>query len=211
MIKFTRKTYFIIFAIVAAVIVIAVILYYIFRETPVKDPNEETPVPPVPPGSGTPKWVPESFPLNVGMFGSKTKKLQTALGISADGKFGTQTKASVIAKGKSVPLSQADYNIIVSPPAIGGGTNFQQIKTALAGGSTNFNGGISYLKQGQNKTYRFDFYTNGRFYVNTYNLNDALAKGTYSSGGKKMVIDGGSTYENLSVIINMTNIINSIE
>lgn len=220
---FTRNTRIIFFAI-AAVVVIGGILIYIFRcklfpslSSCVEDPNKNNI--PVPPGSPTPKWVPESFPLNVGMFGPKIKALQKALGFQStdknapnyqDGYFGgEETKSAIIAKGKTVPLSEADYNSIVNPAASGGGSNFQQIKTALAGGSTNFNGGISYLVAGQNKNYRFDFYTNGRFFVNTINTNDALRKGTYSNGGKKMVIDGGATYEN-SVVANMTNIINEI-
>lgn len=192
--------------VIAAVIVIGLAIWY--YRTKVKDPNVNNE--PVPAGSPTPKWVPESFPLNVGMYGTKIKTLQQKLGISDDGKFGTQTKSAVIAKGKQVPLSEADYNSIVNPTATGGGSNFQLLKQALAGGSTNFSGGISYLISGQNKNYRFDFYTNGRFFVNTAGTNDAIKRGTYSNGGKKMVIDGGNTYENTLAVNNISAIVTDI-
>lgn len=112
MIKFTKKTYIIIFVAVAVVIGIAVILYFVFREPKVEDPNKSNT--PVPPDSPTPKWVPETFPLNVGMYGPKIKAMQKILGVSADGKLGQITKASLIAKGYSVPLSTSDYNFIIS-------------------------------------------------------------------------------------------------
>lgn len=199
--------------ILIAAITLAAILVYVFRcklfpalASCVKDPNDETPIPPVPPGSATPKWVAESFPLNVGMFGTKTKKLQTALGIPADGKFGTQTKTSVIAKGKTVPLSQSDYDLIVTPPATGGGSNFQQLKTTLAGGAQNFSGGIYYLMQGINKNYRFDFYTNGRFVFYETGATVFQEKGSYYNGGKQMKVDSGNNYDG-TAISNMTGIV----
>lgn len=109
--------------IVIAVIVIAAILIYVFRcklfpalASCVPDPNLTNT--PIPPGSPTPKWVPETFPLNVGMYGPKIKALQTVLGISADGKFGPQTNAAIIAKGKAVPLTQAGYDDIINPPTV---------------------------------------------------------------------------------------------
>lgn len=61
-------------------------------------------------------WIPESFPLNVGMYGIKIKLLQQKLGIKDDGEFGdVQTKPAIIKAGYSVPLSEADYNKIVPP------------------------------------------------------------------------------------------------
>lgn len=108
--------------IVIAVIVIAAILIYVFRcklfpslSSCVEDPNKNNT--PVPQGSPTTTWIPEVPPYNVGMFGPKIKALQTALGISADEKFGSQTKAAVQGAGYSVPLSEPDYNKIVSTSA----------------------------------------------------------------------------------------------
>lgn len=125
----SRKTYWIIFAAVAAVVIIAVILYFIFRN-PVADPNKTNT--PVPTDSPTPKWVKETFPLNVGMYGPKIKALQKALGFSIadqDGKLGPQTKAGIIAKGYAVPLSQTDYNTIINT---GGGSASSNIKGVYA-------------------------------------------------------------------------------
>lgn len=97
-----------IFVALAVIVAAAAVWYFFFSE-----PDMDTPAEPVPQGSPTPAWQAESFPLNVGMFGNKIKALQTALGITADGKFGNQTKAAVTAKGYAVPLSEADYNKIV--------------------------------------------------------------------------------------------------
>lgn len=98
-----------IFVIIAIVIIILAIWY--FSKPKVQDPNKTNT--PVPPGSPTTKWISESFPLNVGMYGTKIKALQTALSIPADGKFGQQTNAAIKAKGYSIPLSESDYNMIV--------------------------------------------------------------------------------------------------
>lgn len=97
-----------VFIALAAVIAGIAVWYFFFNEPPVEKPKE-----PTPPGSPTPDWIPEVFPLNTGMFGPKIKALQTALAISADGKFGNQTKAAVIAAGYAVPLSQPDYDKIL--------------------------------------------------------------------------------------------------
>lgn len=125
-------------------ITLAAILVYVFRcklfpalASCVEDPNKNNT--PVPPDSPTPKWVKESFPLNVGMFGPKIKALQKALGFQdtnknapnyQDGYFGTkETKPAVIALGYSVPLSQSDYNTIIST---NGGSASSNIKGAYA-------------------------------------------------------------------------------
>lgn len=205
----SKKTLTIVFIAAIIIIVIAVIVY-VFRcnifpklSSCVADPNKDGI--PVPTGSPTPTWVDEFFPLNVGMFGPQIKKLQTALGIEADGKFGSQTATSVTAKGKVVPLDKPGYDSIVNPASSGGGSNFSQIKETLKGGSTNFNGGISYLVPGQNKNFRFDFYTNGRFFVNTAGTNDALKKGDYYEGGNRMVINTynyrGTPVKNMQYIV----------
>lgn len=106
-------------ALVATIILIGTaVVIYVFRcslfknlGSCVEDPNKSNT--PVPAGSPSNKWVFESAPYNVGMYGPSIKALQSALEITADGKFGSQTKAAVIAKGYAVPLSQADYNKIV--------------------------------------------------------------------------------------------------
>jgi len=110
---------YIIWFIVIAVVVIGGILIYIFRcklfpslSSCVEDPNKNDT--PVPPGSSSTTWIPETPPYNVGMFGPKIKALQSALGISADGKFGNQTKAAIISAGYAVPLSSADYDKIIA-------------------------------------------------------------------------------------------------
>lgn len=108
----------------------ALIIWYLWPSS-VQDPNKSNT--PVPPGSPTPKWMPEVFPLNIGMFGTKIKTLQNALGITADGKFGPQTNSAITSIGYSVPLSQADYNSII---ASNGGSAAQNIPGAYA----NFDG-----------------------------------------------------------------------
>lgn len=102
---------------VAAIIILAIILYFVFRN-PVEDPNKTNT--PVPPNSPTPKWVKESFPLNVGMYGPKIKAMQAVLGnITVDGKLGPQTKGAIESAGYSLPLSEPDYNKIFGGTVIG--------------------------------------------------------------------------------------------
>lgn len=69
---------------------------------------------PTPQGAPASTWVAEVFPLNIGMYGIKTKVLQQVLGITSDGRFGNETKGAVIAKGFSVPLTEVDYNKILA-------------------------------------------------------------------------------------------------
>lgn len=115
----SKKTYTIIFIAVAIIVVVAVLLY-VFRcklfnlNSCVKDPNKEKE--PVPHGSPTTTWIPEIFPLNLGMFGPKIKALQKKLVLpkyGADGKFGNETKDALIAKGSPVPLPEPDYNTLM--------------------------------------------------------------------------------------------------
>lgn len=116
----SKKTLKIIF-IAAIVIVVVAIILYVFRceifslSSCVEDPNKSNT--PLPAGATGTQWAKESFPLNVGMYGSNIKALQSALGITADGKFGQQTQSAILSKGKSVPLSEADYNILLGKPA----------------------------------------------------------------------------------------------
>lgn len=203
-----------IFWIVIAVIIIALLVYFfrcsIFSNlgSCIEDPNETNT--PVPPGSPTPKWVPESFPLNVGMFGPKIKNLQKALGISQDGRFGTvETLPALQAKGYNVPLSLTDYDKIVNPPATGGGTNFQAVKNGLGTAGKNFSGGVTGYMAGPNEVYKFDFYTNGRVIVYD-SKNNEKARGTYSNGGKTIVSDKGATFNGNSVALTMQQIANAL-
>lgn len=209
--KLEKKHYTVIF-IIAFVIIIGVGAYFIFFNDKVEDPNKNNE--PVPPGSPTPKWVPETFPLNIGMYGLKIKALQKALGLTGsdvDGKLGTiKTLPALIAKGYNVPLSQTDYDKIVNPVATGGGTNYANLKKALAAGAKDFSGGIYYLMSGKNKVYRFDFYTNGRFVWSENGAANYLKKGSYSDGGKKMSIDGGDSYEQGSPQQNMFAIVDEL-
>lgn len=105
-----RKTFTWIF-VVAVILIIVLSIWFFSKKKTVPDPNKTNT--PLPPGATSPRWVPESFPLAIGMYGSKIQALQTALGITPDGKFGTQTNGAIVAKGYSVPLSQTDYNAIV--------------------------------------------------------------------------------------------------
>lgn len=205
---FTKRKGIIIF-IVVAVVIIAAVLVYVFRcklfpalGSCVQDPNKNNT--PIPPGSPTPKWVPEKPPYNVGMFGPKIKALQTALGISADGQFGQQTKAAVIAKGKVVPLSEVDYNILVNPNASGGGSNYEKLKKALGSKAIPYSDGVYVDMKGENKNYVFSFYPDGRFFFSLPKVQTTIAEGTYSDGGKSMKINGDWTaYTEDTVFKNM--------
>lgn len=200
------------FGIAVAAIVIG-ILIYIFRcdifknlSSCVEDPNESNT--PVPPGSPTPKWVPEVPPYNIGMFGPKIKALQKALGFSTadqDGKLGPQTASAITAKGKSMPLSETDYNAIVNPAATGGGTNFQQVKSALGSTGTNFSGGVIGPMYGPNELYKFYFYTNGRVFIYDSQAIEK-ARGTYTEGGKTISIDNGDSYTSAAVGLTMQKV-----
>lgn len=196
----------------AIVAIVIGILIYIFRcdlfknlGSCVADPNDTNT--PVPVGSLTPRWVPETFPLNIGMFGPKIKNLQKALGVQQDGKLGPQTSASLQAKGYNVPLSLVDYNKIVNPAATGGGTNFQSVKNALGTAGKNFTGGVTGYMAGSNEVYSFNFYTNGRVFVYDSNNNEK-ARGTYVDGGKSIFLDNGTNYNAGSVTLNMQQIAN---
>lgn len=127
-----KKTAGTILIVVGILIIVSGLLYF-FRcrlfnlASCIQDPNKDNT--PVPSGSPTTKWIPETPPYNVGMFGAKIKQLQKVLGVTQDAKFGNQTKSAIIAKGYSVPLSQPDYNTIVNTF---GGSGAQNIKGAYA-------------------------------------------------------------------------------
>ena len=220
---FSRKSLYWLFGLAVAALVIGILIYFfrcdIFKNlgSCVEDPNETNV--PVPPGSPTPRWVPETFPLNIGMFGPKIKALQKALGFQdidkdkpkyQDGRFGTrETLPAIQAKGYNVPLSETDYQKIVNPAVTGGGSNFQAVKTGLGTAAQNFSGGVRAFMPGPNQVYKFDFYTNGRVFI--YDSNDIeKSKGTYSNGGKTIITDRGANYTSGGVLINMRNIANDL-
>lgn len=91
----------------------------------------------VPSGSPTSTWITEAFPLNMGMYGSRIKLLQQKVGIGADGKFGKQTTTALIAKGYTVPLSEADYNTIIGTSTSSTGTSTSST------GADNNQGGVN--------------------------------------------------------------------
>lgn len=220
----TKKQFTWIFVSLAVIIVGLLVWYFFFRDDcdpnndgytkkgklsdkcKAKDPADTN----TPPPPGEPKWIKDdTFPLKKGMWGSKVRAVQEKLGIYVDDKFGTDTEEAVYARFKENTVSQPNYDSLVNPVVIAGGANFTQLKANLPG-ETSFNGGVSFNKQGQNKNYRFDFYaSNGRFIVNTFGTDDAIKRGTYSNGGKKMVVDGGNTYDG-NVVDNMAKIINDI-
>jgi len=84
-------------------------------------PKQVDPIPPppatepTPVGSSSSKWIPETFPLKKGMFGGHIKNLQEALGIGADGKFGSGTEGKVMDKFKKNSVTEAEYDVLVNP------------------------------------------------------------------------------------------------
>lgn len=106
--------------VILAIIIAAALIWYIIsviksNRVAASAPKGKNTVKITKPSSASPSktdWIPESFPLNVGMYGPYTQQLQAALGINQDGEFGTDTKAAVIAKGYNLPLSQDDYNTL---------------------------------------------------------------------------------------------------
>lgn len=175
--EFNRKTFTWIFIIVAAII-IAIALYFVFRNPAVKDPNVTKT--PVPPGSPSTSWMKEVFPLNIGMWGEQIKALQSALGITDDGKFGNQTKAAAVSKGYAVPLSLSDYNKIV----------------IASGGTPGTSSGSPIGKEARSKSmitglFIDDSSTNPSFIK--FLAKDVLAGIVKSESGNYYLLQGGNT------------------
>ena len=63
-------------------------------------------------GSGS-SYKNESFPLAKGMKGENVKKLQTALGVTADGMFGNNTETALYAKYKVTSCNQTLFDSIM--------------------------------------------------------------------------------------------------
>jgi len=97
---------------IVAVLLIAVILYFVFRKK--KDEVIADPASLLNSGSSAPKsnFIPESFPLNLNMQGDSVKRLQMALNrlnttspkIAEDGIFGMETKTKLL---RTVPITQS--------------------------------------------------------------------------------------------------------
>lgn len=173
-----------------------------------EDPNTITTPPPL----GCIWTSDNTFPLKKCMLGNKIKALQTALGFTGekvDGKFGTTDTLPAVQNkfGGRSEVTQAEYEALINPPASGGGSNYANLKKALAGGAKDFSGGIYYLMQGQNFNYRFEFYTNGRFVFSRVGGSGYIKKGNYKDGGKEMIVDAGESYEEGTVILNMQEIV----
>lgn len=174
-------------------------------------PIPDVAIPVEAPPAGTSSWINESFPLRKGMFGGQIKNLQQALGIGADGKFGAGTESAIKAKFNTITVTKAQYDSLVNPSAVGGGSNFQRVKNILiAHGGVNQSDGITKTLQGQNAWYKFYFYTNGRMGVTLLN-NNQWKMGRYSDGGSKIVMDSGKTYQSGNLTSNMLAIIKDIE
>jgi hypothetical protein len=157
------------------------------------------------------KWVAENssnpFPLKKGMFGGYTKNLQKALGLKADGKFGSGTEAKVKSKWNKTTVDRADYNSLVNPVASGGGSNFSSLIQSLGTAGKNDKDGVVVIMQGANKNYMFKFWaSNGRMGVSPQQ-NQKWKMGTYVDGGKKIYMDGVGTYSRSSAILNMADIV----
>lgn len=102
---------------VFVIAVVGTILYFVFKDDGEKVKKPTDPVPPDAPKSD---WVEESFPLDLGMYGSNIRKVQVALGFPAgtcgncaDGRLGDYTKNEIVSAGYTFPLSQVDYNALV--------------------------------------------------------------------------------------------------
>jgi len=170
------------------------------------------------PPSGVPKWIPDTtFPIKKGMFGSKVKAVQKALGFSAkdqDGRFGNQTEGGVFAKFGTNDVSEVQYNSLVNPvtpPTNGGGDNFAKLKTALGSKAIAYSAGVYVDVVGQNKKYVFSFFPTGEFFFSLPKVQTSIAQGTYSDGGKSMKVDGDwFAYTEGNVIKNMDKITTSV-
>lgn len=142
----TKKGWKVIFILIG--IGVALILLYAYRDKlfgkTIKDPNLNNE--PVPQGSGNPKWVPEKFDLDLGMYGPMIAKMQKALGISDDGKFGNQTKSALQGKGYSVPLKKTDYDKIVKALTPSGENNVGKVAYAKIDGVKVYNADFSIYK-----------------------------------------------------------------
>lgn len=220
----TQKQLIWIFVTLAVLIAVLLVWYFFFRDEcdpnrngytkkgklsdkcKVDDPTKTN----TPPPSGT-QWIPDSsFPLKKGMWGSKVKAVQKALGISDDGKFGPQTEAAIYARFKENTVSEPNYNSLINPAATGGGSNYSQLKEALKNRSANFSGGIKTIEQGKNQNYQFEFYTNGRVIIFDAQQKEVV-RGTYSDGGKKISLDGGKSSQTNAVYLTLADIVKQIE
>ncbi len=111
-----------------------------------------------------------------------------------DGFNGAKTKSAFAIYGKEFTNS----NVGTTTPS----ANFQQVQTNLST-KANANGVVSVRFNG-NKN-QADFYNNNRVIIGTVGQSGYLKKGTYSNGGKTIVLDGGKTITSGSVWQNLNS------
>lgn len=80
--------------------------------------------------------------------------------------------------------------------------NFSSLKANLGSNRSGDNPVIVKFASGN---YQCDFYSNGRFVLSKN--KKMLAKGSYSNGGKSMIIDGGNSANSESVWANLGTLI----
>lgn len=111
-----------------------------------------------------------------------------------DGFNGAKTKSAFAKYGKEF----TDSNVGTTTPS----ANFQQVQTNLST-KANANGVVSVRFNG-NKN-QADFYNNNRVVINIVGKSGFLKKGTYSNGGKTIILDGGKTITSGSVWQNLNS------
>lgn len=219
------RTGLIIIIIVALIIVGIVVWYFFFKDSGcdpkkngytlkgkydpkcmVADPKNTN----TPPPNGTSSWVSDSnFPIKKGSWGPKVRALQEKLGVGTDGRFGPITEGKLKEKtGKTEIATQAEYDaIVIIGPAVQGGDNYKLLKETLGASAIPYSAGVYVNVPGQNKNYVFSFWPDGQFFFSLPKSEVSIAQGTYTEGGKKMLIDGDwFNYTEGSVTQNMKRI-----
>ena len=164
-----------------------------------------------PPPAGCTWILDSSFPLRKCMWGAKVKALQGKLGIADDGKFGNDTLDAVQKKFNSPEVTEAQYNSLVSPPPTGG-ANYNNVKKALgvAGKTEGCNGCVYTISEGINTQYTVTFFTNGRVSFKDNNKS-TYKNGSYTDGGKEIVIDAKDGGYKTGNYISNDNVLESIK
>ena len=176
----------------------------------------------------TPPPVNNGFPLSANQHNANVTAMQLALekinGEKISGAptdyLGKNTLSALKLAGYNAPVSQADYNNILSlkkktatvTPS-GGGTNFANLKSNIGTSGVSYSAnGLQAVVLGKNTKFAFAFYTNGRVFVQKQGVAGAVAKGTYSDGGASILLDGDYlAYNRGDVRKNMNAIVEKIE
>ena len=157
------------YILIGLAILVIILVYIYFKKNgknaklsdiinPVQKPT--VPVPPRPTKGNNPsispsnlsqptQWIPESFPLDFGMYGNNTRLLQRSLNqqgatptLAEDGRYGTETLGQVLTAGYFTPLVESDFDTItgasssILPSFISGGTSADIGKTAYSNSNT---------------------------------------------------------------------------